>query len=85
MTPSGENLIPSLELPLEIKLKPSPDFFKYTILGEENTLSEVISSSPVVKQKNAEVIYPSCGLKKRLQLEEPEEIRKDKNAKDYKK
>ena len=85
LTPSGENPIPSSESPTKIELKPSPGFVTYTFLGEENTLSKIISSSLDVKQKNADVIYFICSLKKRLQLGEPKEIRNDENAKDYKK
>lgn len=61
LSPSGENLNPSSKSSTKIKLKLSPSFLKYTFLREENTLSKVISSSPDVKQKNTNVICPTCG------------------------
>ncbi|KAH9671201.1 hypothetical protein KPL70_017267 [Citrus sinensis] len=51
LAPSEKKLIPSLESPPKLELKPLPNTLEYAFLGEESTLPVIISSSLNGEQK----------------------------------
>ncbi|XP_052287336.1 uncharacterized protein LOC127898878, partial [Citrus sinensis] len=53
LAPSEKKLIPSLESPPKLELKPLPNTLEYAFLGEESTLPVIISSSLNDEQKDA--------------------------------